>query len=332
MLAAAIAFAATPAVNWLTARMGWRRSISAVLTFTVLVALTGGLGWLALPSLAYELTSVVTNLQSIMQRAIGAVIGSGSVDLLGRSVTAEELAADAVASLRSWLGQSGRLVTFATIGSAAFFGAVLFLVLTVYFLVSGPRIGEALLWLIPPEQRPFVARVWSKVDPVLKRYFIGVAAVVAYASAAAYLGLGVVLDLPGALLLALMTGILELVPMIGPATSAVLAGLVAIQNATGIGAITGYAVYATLLRLSIDQLVGPLVLGEAACLHPVLIIFCFLAGGYLFGVVGLVLAVPAALTIRIVLQELYEGTDGRRRRPGRGPSRKTPRPRRTSER
>jgi len=51
----------------------------------------------------------------------------------------------------------------------------------------------------------------------------------------------------------------------------------------------------TVLRLSIDQLLGPVVLGRAARLHPTMIIFCFLSGGLLFGIAGMILAVPVAL-------------------------------------
>lgn len=308
VIAGAIAYVSEPAVEWLTARMRWPRWVSAALTFVLLIALFAALGWLALPSLVHEVVAVLTNLQEILQRGISKVVGTGSIDLLGRSATAEDLAASAVDWLRGWL-RSGSFLAFATVGSLAFFGVFLCLVLLLYFLVSGPQIGAGLLWLVPPAQRPFVQRTWSRVDPVLRRYVIGVAAVVCYASAASYLGLAVFLDLPGALFLAMLTGILELVPMIGPATSAVLAGLVAIQAATGAGAIVAYAVYATLLRLSIDQVIGPLVMGRASYLHPVLVMFCYLAGGYLGGVVGFIMAVPVALTIRIVLQELYEGPE-----------------------
>ena len=70
--------------------------------------------------------------------------------------------------------------------------------------------------------------------------------------------------------------------------------------------IVEYIIYASALRLSIDQLFGPIVLGKAARLPPVLIIFCFMAGGVLFGIVGVILAIPVALTIRIVLEIIYE--------------------------
>ena len=87
--------------------------------------------------------------------------------------------------------------------------------------------------------------------------------------------------------------------------AAIVAGLVSLQTATGFMSILDYALYATALRLSIDQLVGPIVLGAAARLHPVLIIFCFLAGGVVFGIPGVILAVPLALLIKSTLATLY---------------------------
>jgi predicted PurR-regulated permease PerM len=73
--------------------------------------------------------------------------------------------------------------------------------------------------------------------------------------------------------------------------------------------IVDYALYATALRLSIDQLLGPIVLGTAAHVHPVLIIFCFLAGGITFGIPGVILAVPVALLFKSTLATLY-GDEG----------------------
>ena len=121
-----------------------------------------------------------------------------------------------------------------------------------------------------------------------------------------YVGLGLFLGIPHAFLLALLTGFLEMIPVIGPGASALIAGLVALHYATGIGPIIAYALYATALRISIDQLFGPLALGTAARLHPVLVIFCFLAGGVLFGMVGVIMAVPVALAVKVTLMLLYD--------------------------
>ena len=144
---------------------------------------------------------------------------------------------------------------------------------------------------------------------MLRRYFIGLLVVVAYLATVAYVGLGLFLHIPHAVFLALLTGILELLPVIGPGAAAVIAGLVAMHYANGVGSIIAYAIYATALRISIDQLFGPLVLGTAARVHSVLVILCFLAGGWLFGVAGVILAVPVALVVKVTLAMLYDEPD-----------------------
>jgi predicted PurR-regulated permease PerM len=186
------------------------------------------------------------------------------------------------------------------------FGFCLSIVLLFYFLHSGPRVMHGLLWLVPPEHRPLILDVWSKLDPVVRRYFIGILVVVTYAATAAFIGLGVILHIPHAVFLALLTGFLETIPVIGLGAAAVIAGLVAVRHATGIGPIIAYAIYAAALRLSIDQLLGPFALGTAARLHPVMIIFCFIAGWVLFGIAGVIMAVPVAIGIKTCLAVLYD--------------------------
>jgi predicted PurR-regulated permease PerM len=189
--------------------------------------------------------------------------------------------------------------------AATAFGFVLVWVLIGYFLLDSRGIAAGLLWLVPPRGRSRAEHIYRELDPILRRYFIGVALVVAYATAVAYLGLGLVLGLHHAFILALLTGVLEIIPLVGPLSAAVIAGLVAVQQAASSWDIWGYVIYATVLRLSIDQLVGPIVLGNAARLRPVLVMFCFLVGGALFGVVGVILAVPTALAVKVTLSVLY---------------------------
>ena len=153
-----------------------------------------------------------------------------------------------------------------------------------------------------------MARIWTRLDPGLLRYFIGVLAIVVYATVAAYIGLGVILGINHAVFLAVLTGFVEIVPVVGPTSAAILAGLVSLRTATGLISIVEYAAYATLLRLSIDQIVGPIVLGRAAHVHPVLIIFCFLAGGVVLGIPGVILAVPVALVVKSTLATVYGDT------------------------
>lgn len=304
--AGVLAFVCTPLVNWISSRTGIWRALAAAVVFISVLAIVGAFGYLALPRVVSEALTVVSNLQEIIQSAIAGVIGDQPVSILGQIVNPQELAQRTVESIRNWIGQPERLLTIAGLSFVSMFGMILTVVLFAYMLFDGPGIERGLLWLVPPQQRSFARHLWERVEPALRRYFVGLAVVVLYTSAAAYIGLAIFLHLPHAVLLAIATGFLELIPFIGPLAAAVLAGMIALQNAHGIESVVAYALYASALRLSIDQIVGPVVLGTAARIHPALVIFCLLVGGYLFGVIGIVLAIPVAVTIKITLAALYE--------------------------
>ena len=61
----------------------------------------------------------------------------------------------------------------------------------------------------------------------------------------------------------------------------------------------------TVYRVAIDRLIGPVILGSAVSLHPVVVIFAFLAGGLFLGIAGIILAVPVAASVKIVLDYYY---------------------------
>jgi predicted PurR-regulated permease PerM len=305
-VAAVVAFVATPLVDWLAARTRAPRWVYALAVLLAIMGLGALIGLLGAPPLLRELQLIAGNLQEVVTGFVRVLLGNRTLDLMGQRLDAAGIGAMIAHQAQSWMGENGRVLEVAALGVAGIFGGILTLVLLGYFLLDAHRIGQGLAWLIPPRYRPFTSRVGRDLEPVLRRYFIGVGLVVLYASVAAYIGLGLVLKLQHAVFLALITGLLELIPFIGPAASAILAGLVAVQQASSGWNIIAYCIYATALRISIDQFFGPLVLGRAAYVPPVLVIFCFLAGGLLFGIVGVMLSVPVALSIKVLLGIIYQ--------------------------
>ncbi len=306
LFAAIVGFLAAPLLTRLARRTGLPRSLFASLLFVLILAVLAAATFIIVPRAAQEGAHLAANAEPVLATMARQIVGDQPIHVLGMAMDPSEMAHKGVEALRDRLGQAGTLTTLAAWGIAGIFGLFLSLVLLFYFLAGAPRIGSGLLWLIPPRHRGAATEVWTRLDPVLRRYFIGVILVVIYASGAAYLGLGLILGIRHAVLLAIVTGLLEMIPVIGPITSALAAGLVAVRYATGVGNIIGYAIYATVLRLSIDELVGPVVLGRAAHVHPVLVIFCFLSGGVLFGVAGVIMAMPVALAIKHALAVLYD--------------------------
>lgn len=307
-----VAYICTPFIDWLTARSKVPRFVVATACFLALLIATGIFAAFAVPSLVSEMAHLATDLQGTLERLAEATIGTRTVTLFGPPMNAEQLAGAATTGIRQWIEQTGRITALGSMAFAAVFGTILLFVLLFYFLIGGPSLARGVLWLFPQRDRPFVRTVWQRLDPLLKRYFVGVIVILVYATVAAYIGLGLVLGIQHAAFLALLTGMLEIIPVIGPGASAAIGGLAAVHYAKGIGLIIGYAIYAIALRISIDQVLGPVALGTAARLHPVVIIFCFLAGGVLFGLPGIILAVPVALTVRTALSVLRAEANGLR--------------------
>jgi predicted PurR-regulated permease PerM len=303
VLAAAVAFVVTPAVDWLARKIAWLpRAGAAVLIYLALLAIFAGLGYWGGTLVAADITAIADRAPQIAQHTVTELLGPDAI-LFGQRLDPDGIARDLIASAKTFL-LSDQALFVASIGITAAFTGILSLVLLIYFLVSGKRIVNGTLWLIPPEHRPEVAAIAEKVAPLLRRYLIGLLVIVTYTATVGWIGFGPVFHLPHAPLLGLLVGILELIPIAGPFTSAVLVALTAIQQASPWAAV-GIGLFAVALRVSIDQFVGPIVLGRAAEVHPVVVMFAFLSGAVIFGIIGLILAVPVAATIRLVLSHYY---------------------------
>jgi len=302
ILAAALAFVLTPLVELVHRRSRLPRWMGAVVIYIGVLIAFVLLGYFVGGPLIRDVADVVQKFPQMLHNLIGQFSGMAQ-EAVGHPIDSRAVTTLVLDEIRAVVG-SGTLLSLAGYGIAAAFGAVLLLVLLLYFLISGKTVAAGVFWLVPPEYRREVGTILEKVMPLLWRYFVGLLVVVTYTTTAAWIGLGVVYHLPRAPLLAVVIGLLELVPLIGPAASIGIVALNAAQQ-TGPFAILGLIMFAVALRISIDQLVGPLVLGQVARLHPVVIIFAFLSGAVLFGVIGLLLAVPVAASIKIVLTTYY---------------------------
>jgi predicted PurR-regulated permease PerM len=238
----------------------------------------------------------------IAHHFIGAVIGP-QLTLFGHAYTPDDIVRQLGRLITDALGAETAM-TAASAGMGAVFGGILTLVLIPYMMISAPRLSAGAIWLIPPERRRSVVQLLPKIIPALRRYLAGILGVVTYTAAIAYTGFGVIFQVPHAVLLSISVGVLEMIPVAGPFASAALVALTAFE-ARSLTAIMMLVAFAVGLRLSIDNLVGPILLGKAGRVHPVVVIFSFVCGAMLFGVVGLLLAVPTAVCIRIVLQHYY---------------------------
>jgi predicted PurR-regulated permease PerM len=144
-----------------------------------------------------------------------------------------------------------------------------------------------------------------EVNQVLRAYIRGQLLLAAVIGAVTYVSV-LALGLRYALLLAVVAGVLEVVPVIGPILAAIPAILLALFQpevpfglANWMYALIVAAVYALIQQLE-NNLLVPNIVGRSVNLHPVVVLFGVVAGANLAGVFGVFLSVPALATVRIV--------------------------------
>jgi predicted PurR-regulated permease PerM len=303
VLAAGLAYVCFPARNWLVTRLRFPRALACAVLVGVVVLLLSGFGYLAASQLASDVEQFTHHAPDVIEQAARWCLGGEGQTVLGRHLT-PQIVRERVLAAAAHLLPAQQLELVIGMGAGSVLAVFLVCVLLFYFLLSGPRLVQGMLWLLPPAKRPAGQRFVQELNPVLAHYVRGVLAVFIYTAIAAWVGIALVLRLPHAPLLAIVMAMLELIPVVGPVSAALVVGLVAVGQGS-LWQVVAAGVFCLILRLSIDQFVGPLVLGRAVTLHPVTIIFAFLAGGALWGLLGVILAVPAAAIIKLAVAHAY---------------------------
>lgn len=304
--AGALALILSPVVGWLHHRFRWPHWLAALTAVLAILLFFAAIGWAIKGLLIPQIMDFAHNGPQAVETMLHKTYPSGKIHFAGADIPINNLADKARKGVASMI-TAANLAWAAGDAFAALVGAFLTFLLTAYFLFTGNQFGRKMLWAVPPSRRDQVLRLTTQVVPMLRRYLVGVLVIAAYAMLLTWLVTQFALHVPHAPLLAVAVGLLELIPVVGPIASLLLVGGVAIMNGHGLGELIGFAIFATGLRLSIDQMIAPLVLGQSTSLPPPVIVFAFLTGGVLFGVVGVVLAVPVVAGIKIVMRDFYEG-------------------------
>lgn len=189
------------------------------------------------------------------------------------------------------------------------FSLFTFLVSFFYFLRDGDlfisKIKE--IFGISYSEKP--KEIFKKITNVLNEYLRGYIILI-FIMGLIYFILLSFLGVKYATILAIIGGLAEVVPVIGPFFAGFLAVTISVFDGfSPFGLPAHYeGVVVIALYLLINQIesifIIPHLLGRATKLHPLLIIFSVIAGGYLYGIIGTILAIPAAAVIRIILSSL----------------------------
>lgn len=302
-LAGVLAFALSGPVDTLTLRIG-NRVVSIIAVYLLVGTLVvGGIILLAGPFVrqASDLASALPQYASDLQaRApeLKSTLGS-----YGIQTDLDELKAQAATVVE----QGGTDVLKNLVGTLAEVGGmildvVLALVISLYLLVDGPRFATRSLALIPRQHRTKALFLQDNVSRVLGGYLRGQLTLALIIGVLAGVGTAL-LGLPYAVVVGLLAGLFELVPMFGPILSVIPAVLVALFMPFPT------VVWVLLFFLAVQQIennvLAPRISGHAVGRHPLGAMFALLAGFQLAGLLGGLFAVPIAGVFWVLLGAAY---------------------------
>lgn len=304
-----VAYILLPVVAALERRFSLPRIVAALAVFVALIAIIFGGGRLVVPRIAENAGDLQRNWPVLLANAQQTI--SGTLEQLGLGDLGAALIGPNVDDIeRQLAGMAQRTALPFVVGLGHFvLEFLIFLIATFLLLRDAPRLYEFVRRNLPSRQRREIVQVLGETNVMLGRYIRGQLFLVLLMSTVTTIGL-TLLGVPYSVLLGVLTGLLETIPFVGPITAGAVACLVALGHPNPFGwsqlaYVGAVASMYTILRHAEDYLVIPAVIGRAVRLHPALVIFALLTGGAVFGLLGVILAVPFAATLRLVL--IYVG-------------------------
>ena len=298
-LALLIAIAFRPLIQW-TKRRGWPKWAGVLLGALLLLGSTALFVVILVPTIGSEGTALIKRLPALKDQLFDQLPPSGPI----RDLANQLLSSPALSNPEPLLKYLAAWGTTVLEGLLGFF---VVLILAIYFLADGERVYEWLLAFLPEIQRQKIAVAGEEIATVVGHYMVG--QVITSVLCAAYaFGVLIVLHVPSAALLAVLAGILDVLPLVGFVLFAIpavaLASTVSPTTAALVAAL--YAAY----HLIENYFIVPKVYGNRLKISTLTVLVACLAAGLVAGVVGVILVLPMVASYpifeRIWLQPYLE--------------------------
>jgi len=299
VLAVLFAYLLHPVVNLVDRFLPWRRSRAWALAgvYVALIAVLALLGAAVGNQAAHEATELAQRFPVLLEQVQQALAAPGPawLDPVKRQLL-EWLREGSPSLSKVLLPLLERAPAhLASLLSGALL-VILIPVLAFFFLKDGAALRAAVLGAAGA-RRAVLEDIFNDLHQLLGR-FIRALVLLAAATLAAYGVFFALMGVPYGLLLASVAGLLEFIPVVGPATAAVIVLLVAAFS--GFGHVWVILAFLAGYRIFQDYVLNPRLMSAGVALHPLLVIFGALAGEQLAGIPGMFLSVPTLATLRVI--------------------------------
>ncbi|MDQ3068479.1 MAG: AI-2E family transporter [Acidobacteriota bacterium] len=295
----------SPLVRWIERqRMGRLKRIprwlAILILYVVILGAIAGVCALAFPPLIEQARAFWDQMPQLLARGQQFLMDRG---LLQRQMSIEELLQRAPGGGSDTVG---KVVSAAWGFFGGIFGLLTILILTFYLLVDADSIRASFLRLVPRGRRAQAANAASEVTVKVSAWLSGQLLLATIIGTTAAIGLWLI-GVPYFYVLALLAGIGEMIPVVGPILAAIPALAVA-SSVSGQQALL-VAVFFIVQQQIENHVLVPKIMERQVGISPAMVIVALLIGGSLLGVMGAILAVPTAAIFQVIFQELERRRD-----------------------
>lgn len=308
ILAAIVYYLLNPVVDFFE-RKGIRRIYTILALFIVIIGLLTILIVSVIPFLKEQVLSLIKSFPqytSDVEQLVRDVVGSDFVNQAQKTLNIN------VADLSKQISDQASTIInnmFAGIGNIVgivkdFILAIVTLPFILFYLLKdGKKLGPYVLKFMPVSFRSSTYNVMHEMNNQISSYIRGQIIVSFCIGALMYIGF-LIIGMEYASILALIAAFTSVVPYLGPAIAITPAFIIALVTSPFM--VLKLIIVWTIVQLVEGKFISPQIMGRNLHIHPITIIFVILTAGNLFGVVGIILAVPGYAVLKVIVTHLFE--------------------------
>lgn len=313
-IAAVIAIIGRPLVLFLNEKLHIPNALSAILTMFLFLVVLIGFVSLFVPLVTQQADNLSlldqedfkTNLELQIYQII-EYLKKYKINLSNNFLSVQKIMEEISNFLPDFLNSVLGII------SSLIMGIFSVLFMSFFLLKDRSLLKKMVFSVVPDREENHLENILDKTNNLLSRYFIGLIIQV-LVMFTLYIIILLSFGINNALIIAFVCALMNLVPYIGPLVGALVISFLTMSHYigeglpfnTGVLPNTGYVLTAYLMAQMIDNFINqPLIFSNSVKSHPLEIFIVIIIGGTLFGVVGMIVAVPAYTAIRVILKEFF---------------------------
>ncbi len=307
-IAAVVSLISRPLVRFLKGRLKFPNSLAVITTMSLLVAVLMGIVSMFIPLIIKQGENLsLLNTEELHQN-IAHLIAQINDYLTSRGINViDQLKSfDFMANFKAIPNLLNSVI--ATVGSLSI-GLFSVLFISFFFMKDSSILNKAMLTLVPNGKESLFKKSFSKIKDLLSRYFIGLVFQILILFII-YTIVLLIFGIQNAIVIAFLCALLNLIPYVGPLIGGLLMLFLSMSSNIGsdfqhvILPKTSYVMIGYLIAQLIDNFFSqPIIFSKSVKSHPLEIFLVIIIGGLLFGITGMVFAVPTYTALKVIFKE-----------------------------